>query len=295
MEDSAQILQFFRPAGIPTALLIIAGAWFASTLLTNLVHRLGRRFVGRRLLLQQLGTFARFLLYIGSVGACVPLIFALTGEMLLALGGTIAVTLGFAFKDLAASVLAGITILVEKPFQVGDRVTFGGVYGEISTIGLRSVRMVTLDDNLITIPNSKFLTDIVASGNAGELNMLIQMDFFIGLDQDVATAKRICADAITSSRYAYLQKPWSVLVSGVVHQQCYAAQIRAKVYVLDVQFEKALETDVSERVLAAFRREGISPPAVLHRMVAESTAAHGQGQLGPEIPESLLRAPSGPS
>ena len=291
MEDSAQILKFFRPAGVPTAILILVGTWFVSSVLTRLVDRLGRRFVGRRLLLQQVGTFARFLLYIGSVGACVPLIFALTGEMLLALGGTIAVTLGFAFKDLAASVLAGITILIEKPFQVGDRVTFGGVYGEISAIGLRSVRLVTLDDSLVTIPNSKFLTDIVTSGNAGELNMLIQMDFYIGLDQDVANAKRICADAITSSRYAYLQKPWAVLVSQVVHQQCYAAQIRAKVYVLDVQFEKALETDVSERVLAAFRREGIQPPALLHRTVKESTAVFGQGQLGPEIPESLLNPP----
>lgn len=275
MEDGAQILKFLRPGGIPTVLLILASTWFLSSMLRRLVERLGRRFVGRRLLLQQVGTLARFALYIGAAGACVPLIFTLSSEMVLALGGTIAVTLGFAFKDLAASVLAGITILMEKPFQVGDRVTFGGVYGEISVIGLRSVRLVTLDDNLVTIPNNKFLTDIVASGNAGELNMLVQMDFHVGLDQDIAAAKRICSEAITSSRFAYLQKPWTVLVSEVVHQQCYAARIRAKVYVLDVRFEKAIETDVSERVLAAFRREGIQPPALLHRVLPETGAPVG--------------------
>lgn len=277
MEDGAQILRFFKPSGIPTTILILAGTWFVSAMLRRLVERLGRRFVGRRLLLQQVGTLTRFLLYIGAIGACLPLIFALTDEMLIALGGTIAVTLGFAFKDLAASVLAGITILIEKPFQVGDRVSFAGVYGEIHSIGLRSVRLVTLDDNLVTIPNNKFLTDIVASGNAGELNMLVQMDFHVGLDQDIEAAKRICAEAITSSRYAYLEKPWSVRVSEVVHQQCYAARLRAKVYVLDVRFEKAIESDVTERVLRAFREHAIHPPALLHRTLPSSP------RRGPEL------------
>lgn len=270
MEDGAQILEFFKPGGLPTAFLVLAGVWFASSMLRKAVERLGRRFEGRRLFLQQVSTLARFVLYIGGFAACLPLLFVLSAEMVLALGGTIAVTLGFAFKDLAASVLAGITILIDKPFQVGDRVTFGEVYGEIRTIGLRSVRLVTLDDNLVTIPNNKFLTDIVASGNAGELNMLIQMDFFVGLDQDIAAAKRICEEAVTSSRYAYLEKPWVVLVSQVVHEQCYAARLRAKVYVLDVRFERALDTDVTERVLAAFRREGILPPALLHRMLPDT-------------------------
>jgi hypothetical protein len=50
--------------------------------------------------------------------------------------------------------------MFDRPFQVGDRVSYGGEYGDIIKIGLRSVRMNTLDDNIITIPNNKVFTDV---------------------------------------------------------------------------------------------------------------------------------------
>jgi small-conductance mechanosensitive channel len=216
----------------------------------------------------------RFFIYLSATTACVLLSVRLTKELMLALGGSIAVMVGFGFKDLAASLIAGIIILFDRPFQVGDRVTFGGYYGEIAAIGMRSVRLITLDDNLVTIPNNKFLTDLVASGNAGALDMLVQMDFFIGLDQHLARAKQIVADAITSTRYAYLQKPYTVLVNEVMLDSHLAVRLRAKVYVLDVRYEKALETDVTERVLGGFRDAGIQPPAILHRSVVSTGGGH---------------------
>jgi small-conductance mechanosensitive channel len=177
------------------------------------------------------------------------------------------VAIGFGLKDLAASVLAGFIIIVDRPFQVGDRVSFGGVYGEITAIGLRSVRLTTLDDNVVTIPNNKFLTDVVSSGNWGALEMLIQLDFFIGTDQDIVLAKRLVEESITSSRYVYNRKPWVVLVSQVAVENCFAVRLRAKAYVLDVQYEKAFETDVTTRTLESFALHGIQPPAVLHREI----------------------------
>jgi small-conductance mechanosensitive channel len=183
MDDPSNILKFVRLSGLINALVILSLTWGASHLLRRGFERAGTRFPDRRLVLQQVGTFTRFLIYILGFVASILAIFRFTDQMFLALGGTIAVTVGFAFKDLAASVIAGITILVDRPFQVGDRVSFGGYYGEITSIGLRSVRLTTLDDNLVTIPNNKFLTDAVASGNAGALDMLIQMDFYVGIDQ----------------------------------------------------------------------------------------------------------------
>lgn len=267
MNDSLNIVQFVRVGGIPWALVLLAGTFFVAHLITRFAERLGDRFSERRLVLQQISTIARFVTsMLGILGAAL-LTFRLSEQMLLALGGTLAVAVGIAMKDLAASILAGLMILFDRPFQVGDRVTFGGFYGEVSRIGLRSVRLITLDDNLVTIPNNKFLTDIVSSGNAGALDMLVQMDFFMGADQDIAVARKVVRDALTASRYAYVQKPWAVLVSQVVHQGYFAVRLRAKVYVLDVKYEKALESDVTERVLDGFRQYGIAPPAVLHRGV----------------------------
>jgi len=265
MEHQADILNIVRIGGIPYALAILLVTFILSRVLTGVLNRAGQRFADKRLIINQAGSFVRFGLYLlGGAGAAATVL-VLTREVLLAVGGTVAVSIGFALKDIVASVIAGLVVLVDKPFQVGDRVTFEGYYGEIRDIGLRSVRLMTLDDTLITIPNNKFLTEVVASGNAGSVEMMIQMDFYVGPDQDVAKAKKIVQEAITTSRYVHLKLPWAVLMNQMIHENYVAVRLRAKAYVLDVRFEKAFETDVNERVLGAFRDAGIAPPAILHR------------------------------
>lgn len=264
MDDTTALFEFFRPDGVVPAIVALTLAYAAGKLLTKGFDRLGEQFQDRRLLLQQLKSILRLVPFgIGAVVAT-SFIFAFSAEALLALGGTLAVAVGFAFKDLLASVIAGVIILVDRPFQVGDRVSFGGFYGEVVEIGLRTVRLVTLDDSLITIPNNKFLTDPVSSGNAGELDMLVETDFVVGFDQDIARAKRIVGEAMTSSRYAYLEKPWTVVIAPEKNGSTFGVRLKGKVYVIDVKYEKALQTDITEQVMGAFLEAGIQPPAVLH-------------------------------
>lgn len=260
MSENTFILDLFRPAGIPYAILILLVTIVLGNLVTTSLGRLGQRFADKRLIIQQVSSFTRFMIFLfGGLGA-IAAVMNLRREVLIALGGTAAVSIGFALKDFVASIVAGVIILVDRPFRVGDRVTFDGFYGEIRHIGLRSVRLVTLDDTQITIPNNKFLTDSVASGNAGDVQMMIQIDFYVGLDQDVIRAKQIVSEALTSSRYIALDRPWKVLVSSVVEQSYIAIRIRAKAYVIDVRFEKDFESDVCERVFTAFREGGVKPP-----------------------------------
>lgn len=254
-----------RWSGLVYAFAVLVITWFAVRGVTGALEGLGARFSDRRLVLHQVSTISRFILFLGGLSVAIMLSVNLSKETILALTGTAAVTIGFALKDVAASILAGIIIIIDRPFQVGDRVTFANVYGEISAIGLRSVRLITLDDNVVTIPNNKFLTEIVASGNWGALDMMIQMDFFIGADQDVALAKRLTEEALITNRYAFPKKPWVVLVNQVIEKDYFAVRLRAKAYVLDVKYEQAFATDVTERVLEAFSAQGILPPAVLHR------------------------------
>jgi hypothetical protein len=51
-----------------------------------------------------------------------------------------------------------------------------------------------------------------------------------------------------------------------------ALRLRLKLYVLDTQYEKAMETDVTLRVMDAFVNHGIRPPAILHRDLTNETA-----------------------
>lgn len=270
--QDTNLFEIVRVGGLATAVLVLIGTYLLVRFLTSALQGIGKRWVDKRLLINQIATLARFAIWLMGLGVAVAFSVNLTKEVLLAIGGTAAVTIGFALKDLAASILAGVIIIIDRPFQVGDRVSFGGVYGEIASIGLRSVRLVTLDDNFVTIPNNKFLTDIVSAGSWGTLDMLIQLDFYIGVDQDVARAEELVGEALTSCRYAYPKRPWGVGVSQVLQGNVMAIRLRASAHVFDVQYEKAFESDVTKRVLAAFREHGILPPAVLHRDVGASAA-----------------------
>ena len=241
------ITEIIRLSGFLYGLLALGITWFVVRTATGTFARLGNRFTDKRLLFNQISTIGRFLLYVFGITVAVSLSIDLSQEVILALTGAAAVTVGLSLKDIAASVIAGIIIIIDRPFQVGDRIRFDGAYGEVSSIGLRSVRLVTLDDNVVTIPNNKFLNDAVSSGNWGQLEMMIQMDFFIGADQDLALARQLLEEALTTNRYAYLGKPWAVLVNQMIEGNYFAVRLRAKAYVLDVQYEKAFESDVTER------------------------------------------------
>jgi small-conductance mechanosensitive channel len=258
MEDTA-ILSFFRPSGLAPGAVAVVATVLLNRLLAGVFRNLTERFSASRFTIEQLGTLVRFAIYFVGVTIAVTFIFQLSDQALLTLGGTAAVTIGFALKDVAAAVLAGVTILMDRPFQVGDRITFGGVYGEVKAIGLRSVTLVTLDDNLVTIPNNKLLTDVVSSGNAGELDMLVQQDFYIDPGADISLARAIVSEALVTCPYASLKKPWTVVVSQDKLANSFAVRLRAQVYVLDVRHELALVTDVSERVIEGLQQAAIAP------------------------------------
>jgi small-conductance mechanosensitive channel len=269
LEFLAMFPHLIRWDGLAASLVVIVTAWLFLSFLGNLVRRLGEIFVDRRLLFQRFSAIIHFVVYMATIVSVILLGFDISHELLVLLGGGAAVAVGFAMKDLVASLVAGVTIMIDRPFQLGDRVRFGGQYGDVVAIGLRSVKLQTLNDSTVTIPNNMFLTDITSSGNYGALDMQIVMDFYIGVDQDVQLARDLVREATVTSRYVYLPKPVVVRVSQVIVQNYVAVRLRLKVYVLDTQYEKALETDVTLRVLEAFAESGIKPPAVLHQYVGD--------------------------
>jgi len=267
-EVFSQISQAIRWGGVVTSVLIIIGVWIGLRFFNNFIENLGNQFTARRMLFQKVGTIVQFFVYIGTIGTVIALSVHFDAQVLTLLGGTAAVAVGFAVRDLVASFIAGIMIMIDQPFQVGDRVAFGGEYGDITAIGLRSVRLQTLSDNTVTIPNNKFLTDMTSCGNYGALDMQVVMDFYIGLDQDVTKAREIVTEAGLTSRYVHLPKPVVVLVNQVIQDNYVAVRLQLKAYVLDTQYEKAFETDVNLRVMRAFEQHGIAPPAILHRTIS---------------------------
>ncbi|MED5545413.1 mechanosensitive ion channel family protein [Novosphingobium decolorationis] len=260
IDTISRLADIVRWGGVITSLFVVAGAWMLLRLLGRFVAAFGSEFSSRRLTLHKVSTIGQFVIYVATTLLVLLLSFRVDETTLAVIGGTVAVAVGFAMKDLVASFIAGVIVMLDRPFQVGDRVNFGGEYGDITAIGLRSVRMQTLDDNTVTIPNSKFLSDVTSSGNYGALDMQVVMDFHIAADQDIERAREIVNEAVLSSRYVFLAKPVVILVNQWVSDYLVGVRLRLKAYVLDTRFEKAFESDVNLRVLRAFQHEGILTP-----------------------------------
>ncbi|MDI6654678.1 MAG: mechanosensitive ion channel family protein [Candidatus Hydrothermarchaeota archaeon] len=74
---------------------------------------------------------------------------------LLATAGIAGLVVAFAAKDTIANFFGGISVFMDRPYKVGDYIILdSGERGEVAAIGMRSTRIKTRDDVLITIPNS---------------------------------------------------------------------------------------------------------------------------------------------
>lgn len=264
-DDAQQLLQFINLQRVPVAIAILAGGLVLNRLALGFLDDMGERFGNQRLLFKKISALLRFSVYVALFVITASSVLVLESDALLAVAGTIGVAVGFAFKDLLASLMAGVILLMDEPFQVGDRVAFGGYYGEISEIGLRSVRMVTLDDNLVTIPNNKFLNEASASANAGALDCMVVIPFYLGAAEDFVAARRLIEEATATSRYVFLDKPMSTLIADEFMGERFVTVIRVKAYVFDARYEKAFASDVTERVKISFREAGIRTPDQQYR------------------------------
>ncbi|AAW86034.1 mechanosensitive ion channel family protein [Aliivibrio fischeri] len=262
IDNLQQFASLIRWSGVAFSFVIVFVAWLLLRFTQSIVDGISSQFAQRRMLMQKLQSFFQFFIYMSTGMAVFMLSFRVDERVLALIGGTIAVSVGFALKDLTASFIAGLTVMIDRPFQVGDRVTFEGNYGDIIAIGLRSVRMQTLNDDIITIPNNKFLNEVAVSGNYGALDMQVVIPFYIGMDQDINTARDIIQEAASSSRYIHLPKPVVVLVKQTITDNYLAIQLTCKAYVVDIKFEKLFETDITLRVMQEFRKSDIFPPAI---------------------------------
>jgi small-conductance mechanosensitive channel len=277
MESLTLLSHMIRWGGIAMSIGIVAGAWLLSRFAKRLAENLGEVLAERRLLIHKLGAFFQFGIYIATILVVVLLSFRFSTQVLAVLGGTAAVAMGFALKDLAASVVAGVMVMFDRPFQVGDRISFGGQYGDVLTIGLRSVKLRTLDDNTVTIPNNMLLSEITSCGNYGKVDMQTVIDFHIGVDQDVHLARDVVREQTATSRYVFLKKPINVLVSQVIVDNYVALRLRLRAHVFDTKYEKEFESDVTLRILEAFDENGIRPPAILHRQAKDLKPLKSRG------------------
>jgi small-conductance mechanosensitive channel len=108
-------------------------------------------------------------------------------------GGAIALAVGFAAQDLLGNFVAGIFILKDKPFEVGDWIEWDGNAGRVEDIDLRVSRVRTFDNERVTVPNSDLANNAVTNPVAYE-TLRQKFVFGIGYDDDIGQATDIIVE-----------------------------------------------------------------------------------------------------
>ncbi|WP_096389970.1 mechanosensitive ion channel family protein [Halopenitus persicus] len=99
-------------------------------------------------------------------------------------GSAIALAVGFAAQDLLGNFVAGIFILKDKPFEVGDWIEWDGNSGRVEDIDLRVSRIRTFDNERVTVPNGDLANTAVTNPVAYE-TLRQRFVFGIGYDDDI--------------------------------------------------------------------------------------------------------------
>ena len=235
-------------------------AYVAVRLLSAGLTAVSERLTTRRITVKMLIPISKLLVYGGATYWVLGPLLNLSSTQLLAVSGLVGAALGFGVKDLFAAVVGGLVVVLERPYQVGDKVEIDGHYGEVTDIGLRATRLVTPDDTAVSVPNDAAFAGAVANANDGAPEMQVVVDLHVHPDADPERAAAIVEEALVTSRYVHLadDRPHTVLVrDGPAYRT-----IRGKAYVNDLREEFAFESDVTRRALAGFERAGIDPPAV---------------------------------
>jgi MscS family membrane protein len=125
----------------------------------------------------------------------------------LASAGIVGIAVGFAAKDTLANLFSGFFIVADAPYKIGDYITLdSGERGKVSTIGLRSTRLLTRDDVEVTIPNGVIANAKIVNESGGphlKMRSRVSVGVAYGTDvdqvceilQDIAVAhSEVCAD-----------------------------------------------------------------------------------------------------
>jgi small-conductance mechanosensitive channel len=250
-EDTiAQLTELLSVSRLLQVAIVLLFIWLLLRIFHFGLQHLMQRFPRYRLQMGQvypvirIVTWSLCILYIvfGIIQPPQAIVFAVLGSVGLAVG--------LAAQGGVRNLLAGVMMIFNPPFRVGDMVKFGGYYGEVIRLDLSVTMLRTQDDNVVMVPNSVVLENAVANSNSGELSEMVVVNIDLPQTTPVQQARTLAMEAAISSPYTYLKKPVSVVVESR-YDYDFLLRLVIKAYVIDVRLERMLASDITERYLEA--------------------------------------------
>ena len=177
--------------------------------------------------------------------------------------GIAGVAIGFAAKDTLSNIIAGILLIIDRPFEVGDRIEVwnapagSATWGDVIDIGLRATKIRTTDNIVIIIPNNEImLRDII---NYTIINSKIRVRINIGIayDANMRRAKEVILDVARSTEWVSETPPPKVVVRKFGES---AVDLQLRVWIEEARRRMDTISYITDKVKDAFDEAGIEIP-----------------------------------
>ncbi len=200
----------------------------------------------------------------------------------LAGSAVVGLAISFAAKDTLSNLIAGILLVLDRPFQVGDRIelwsapTETGTWGDVIDIGLRATKIRNPDNLVVVVPNNEIMRrDIVNYTMSGQ-DIRLRIPFSVAYESNLERAKALLVAAAAEVQGVKLEPAPVVIVRGFGPSE---VNLELRVWVVEARNRRRIADEITAKILVAFAEEGVEIPypkrELYIREQAESDAAPG--------------------
>lgn len=200
--------------------------------------------------------------------------------------GVAGIAIGFAAKDTLSNLIAGILLIIDRPFEVGDRIEIwsapkdSATWGDVIDIGLRATKIRTTDNIVIVIPNNEIMMRDIINYTTVTDEIRVRIPIGIAYDADVKKAKEIIKNISLELDWVMHDPPPKIVVRSFGDS---AVNLQARVWIKEPRRRIDTISYITDRVKEVFDQEGIEIPYPKRDIYIKTQGAGNkvQGMEGP--------------
>lgn len=191
--------------------------------------------------------------------------------------GVAGIAIGFAAKDTLENFIAGVTILLDRPFRIGDNIEIQDTFGTVVEIALRSTRIRTQNNEIAILPNSIVITERIINHTRMK-TLRLRIPFGIAYKESPAQARAAVLAVVQGDDRLHPDHEPEVVVMELDDS---SVNMELRIFLKNPKSEMPIRAEYQERVFDALKAAGIEIPFPhLQLFIDEAKAFKGSQLLG---------------
>ena len=206
--------------------------------------------------------FSNFIIYTVAVIIALDLL-GINVVPFIAGAGVAGIAIGFAAKDTLSNLIAGILLIIDRPFEVGDRIEVwsapagSATWGDVIDIGLRATKIKTTDNIVIIIPNNEIMLRDIINYTIISEDIRVRINIGIAYDADLQKAKSAILKVAQATEGVADDPPPKVVVRNFGES---SVDLQLRVWIHDARRRMDTISDITDKIKETFDAEGIEIP-----------------------------------